>query len=367
MKKKIVWLLLSCLMVVALALASCGPAVTEEEEEEEVVTEEEEEEEVMEEEEEEGPEMVRDSVGNLVEKPKYGGVFTLARSTDVNYFDEIGRYIHSSQSQQLTNEALFRGDWTKGPTGTGEASWYYHMFPSMDLQAGLVAESWELVDDTTIVLHIRQGIHFQDKPPTNGRELVADDVVYSLWRIWNIETSYNYAAYPWDIYFESMEATDKYTVVIKATSTAKLAGIFDMMFNHHKMVPKDAVELYGDLYDWENAIGTGPFLLVDYVPVSSLTFERNPNYWMDDPLHPGNQLPYLDGVKWLVIPDLSTRTAAIRTHKIDWLALNWEEADALIKTNPELMYVSYLTAGSSGLWFRYRSMTRGSATPCTWP
>ena len=49
MKRKVVWLLVSCLMVAALLLASCAPAVTEEEE---VVTEEEVVEEVVEEEEE---------------------------------------------------------------------------------------------------------------------------------------------------------------------------------------------------------------------------------------------------------------------------------------------------------------------------
>ncbi len=355
MKRRVLWLLVSCLMVVALILTSCGPAVTEEEEEEEVVTEEEEEvvgEEEEEEEEEEGPEMVRDSVGNLVEKPQYGGVFTLARSTDVLYFDEIGRFIHYSQSQHLTNDALFNGDWAKGPTGSGEASWMYHLFPKMDLAAGAVAESFEMPDSTTIILHIRQGMNFHDKPPTNGRELTADDVVYSLWRIWHEESSYNTLAYPYDTHFESMEATDKYTVVIKTKDSAKTAGIFDMLMMHHKIVPKDAVELYGDLYDWENANGTGPFLLVDYVPVSSLVFERNPNFWGNDPLHPDNRLPYLDGVKWLIIPDMSTRIAALRTHKIDWLQLGWEDAESVLTTSPELEYVEWLTGSSAGIWFR---------------
>ena len=66
MKKKILWLVVSCSMVAALLLASCAPAVTEEEPvtEEAPVT-------------EEGPEMVRNSIGKLVEKPQYGGVFRL--------------------------------------------------------------------------------------------------------------------------------------------------------------------------------------------------------------------------------------------------------------------------------------------------
>ena len=45
-----------------------------------------------------------------------------------------------------------------------------------------LATSWEFLDDTTIVFNLRKGVKFQDTPPVNGRELVADDVVYSFER-----------------------------------------------------------------------------------------------------------------------------------------------------------------------------------------
>jgi hypothetical protein len=54
MKKKVIWLLVSCLMAVSLVMASCGPAEVEEEEEEEEVIIGEEEEEEEEEEAQEG-------------------------------------------------------------------------------------------------------------------------------------------------------------------------------------------------------------------------------------------------------------------------------------------------------------------------
>ena len=46
----------------------------------------------------------------------------------------------------------------------------------------MLAESWELADANTLVFHVRKGVHWQDKPPLNGRELTADDVVFSLRR-----------------------------------------------------------------------------------------------------------------------------------------------------------------------------------------
>ncbi|MBI2851032.1 MAG: ABC transporter substrate-binding protein [Chloroflexi bacterium] len=61
---------------------------------------------------------------------------------------------------------------------------------------------------------------------------------------------------------------------------------------------------------------------------------------MKDPVGPGkgNQLPYLDGVRLLIIPDASTRLAAMRTGKIDQMTeLTWEDSAQLRKTNPTLL------------------------------
>jgi ABC-type oligopeptide transport system substrate-binding subunit len=51
-----------------------------------------------------------------------------------------------------------------------------------------------------------------------------------------------------------------------------------------------------------NDVGTGPFLFSDYVQNSSLTAIRNPNYYEKNPVGvgEGNQLPYLDEVKFLI-------------------------------------------------------------------
>jgi len=44
---------------------------------------------------------------------------------------------------------------------------------------------------------------------------------------------------------------------------------------------------------------------------------RDPNYWGYDERYPGNQLPYVDTLKVLIIPNLATTMAAFRTGKID--------------------------------------------------
>jgi peptide/nickel transport system substrate-binding protein len=108
--------------------------------------------------------------------------------------------------------------------------------------------------------------------------------------------------------------------------------------------PPEVINKYGDMKDWKNSSGTGPFMLTDYVSGSAITFIKNANYFAKDPTHPQNQLPYLNGVKMLIIPDISTELSALRTGKLDMLpAVSWEDATSLTKTNPELKYnIRYL-------------------------
>ena len=70
--KKIIWLLVSCLMAISLIMASCG--TTTEEEEEEVITGEEEEEEEEE----------KEEVVSGPEKPEYGGTINVALARDIS-------------------------------------------------------------------------------------------------------------------------------------------------------------------------------------------------------------------------------------------------------------------------------------------
>ncbi len=43
-----------------------------------------------------------------------------------------------------------------------------------------LAERWEEPDDTTYIFHLRRGVKWQNKPPVNGRELVAEDVKFTF-------------------------------------------------------------------------------------------------------------------------------------------------------------------------------------------
>jgi len=58
------------------------------------------------------------------------------------------------------------------------------------------------------------------------------------------------------------------------------------------------------------AVGTGPYKLVEFVPNDHVTLTRNPDFW-----RPG--LPYLDDITLKVLPDEQSRLAALRSGAID--------------------------------------------------
>jgi len=342
MKGKLIWLVASCVTAGMLVLSSCAPAAVPTPAPKPAPT--------------PAPtpvpkptpvpapavEMVPNALGKLVEKPKYGGALIIGLDRAPIGFDEaIGGYRWSVYELFLTNEQLVSGDWAKGPTGSGELTFHTVGPPAPEIDISCLAERWEVADPTTLVFHIRKGVYWQDKPPVNGRELTAEDVAFTLNRNKDTPTSYYAGTNLPQERPLSITATDKWTVVVKCRPEYLGQALEGLVIQH--IVAPEVIKKYGDQRDWRNVVGTGPFILKDHVPQSSSTFARNPNYWRKDPLHPKNQLPYLDGVKYLLIEDLSTRHAALRTAKVDWVdKIAWEEQASLKKTTPELQWIRYL-------------------------
>jgi peptide/nickel transport system substrate-binding protein len=324
MVKKIAWLLVSCLMVLSLVIASCGG---EEEETEE---------------------------GGYAspETPKYGGTFTRIRGTDPIGWDyAVSRDMFS---QMLMGEELLMGDWARGPAGTNENDWTGGFGGFIGMLTGKLAESWEMPDDETLIYNIRHGIHWWDKPPANGRELTAEDIAWNIMRHFTETNAYLYNSYvalgkgP-----KSATALDKYTVEVKVP--AEWQGLMATVVGDFVWyLCPDVVEMYGDSNDPEQFIGTGCFMFKDYTEASSIEYERNPDYWQYDPLHPKNQLPYMDGIKELIIADKSTQLAAFRTGQVDMMGfgITWEDKDELLKQHPELLVKATPSASITLIWPR---------------
>ena len=222
-----------------------------------------------------------------------------------------------------------------------------------DVQPGIfivepdLAERWEEPDDTTYIFHLRQGVQWQNKPPVNGRELVAEDVKFSFDRF--LTEKGNPERQLLDS-VERVEVVDRYTV--KFLLKEPFVWLLDILANAMCMwiVAPEVVAQFGDLKKVETAIGTGPFTLDQYEPNVKAIFRRNPDYFRQGQ-------PYVDGVEWLVLDDESTGLAMYRTGQIDtgpganWL-VRQPDLESLKQSHPHLRYQDIQAINAQVIWMR---------------
>jgi len=240
--------------------------------------------------------------------PKRGGTITL-RLWDPPHFDP---YLQVSYKTHIvysfTHSRLVRHK--VGPA----------VVPGTFAIEGDLAESWSQPDETKYVFKLRRGVRWQPKAPVNGRELTAEDVVYSVERFRTIKGNANASMLkPVD----RVEAIDRHTV--RFTLKEPYAWFLDMLANPMAacIVARECVEKFGDLRSPEATVGTGPWMFESYRPNVGMTLVRNPTYFVSG-------LPYIDRVEIFVDEDNASRMAAFLGGKYD---LGWENPGAINRTD----------------------------------
>jgi peptide/nickel transport system substrate-binding protein len=245
-------------------------------------------------------------------------------------------------------ERLHADDWTVDPAVFN----YSITWRPSDYVKGQLAETWEFTDPNTYVLHIRHGVAWQNIAPANGRDFTADDVLFHYNRMYGLGGGFTKGSpfYSATQYADlvSLTAPDKYTVIFKwkTPNPEVITETLQAASGEQLIECPDAVKQWGDMNTWQHTIGTGPFMFKDFVPGSSATMVKNPNYWGYDERYPKNKLPYIDTLKVLIIPNTATTMAAMRTGKIDVMdGIALQPAQDMAKTNPEI--VQFSTQGNT--------------------
>ena len=292
------------------------------------------------------------TTGKVGEAPRYGGTLTYPTIVEREGSDAVvwggsGVFLLQGvlEKPAIANWALSKDEWGLSMITSNTPLWTL---------TGLLAESWETPDDTTIILHVRKSARWHDKAPMNGREFTADDMVFNYQRYLALgEFADAEPAAAGDlnkVFIESVTATDKYTVVFKLERPSFTALKAILQWYSLFMHPPEVVEQYGNTNDWRTLVGTGPFMLTDYVEGSSVTWIKNPDYYGFDEKYPENRLPYVDQVTALLMKEEATRMAALRTGKVDYRGYAGETqlrtvdlAISLARTNPEIAQWPFLT------------------------
>ena len=287
--------------------------------------------------------------GRVFTAPEYGGTLThaeltMAESTDIWFH---GGSVTTSLITPVL-EKLSIGDWG---IDREEYAWKDQSSPPW-AQKGALAESWEQPDPLTYVFKIRQGVHWHDKAPMNGREFDAYDVEWNYHRYYGLGSGFTEPSPNryWDTSIvESVTATDQWTVEFKLKEPSLFA--IDHIIDQWAVwiYPPEVIKEHGDAKDWRNLVGTGPYELTNVVEDTSTTYTKNPDYWAYDEKYPENRLPYIDKLVGLVMPEPATRLAALRTGKLDYMGQNGDvpirsidQLESLQRTNPEIVLWKYL-------------------------
>jgi peptide/nickel transport system substrate-binding protein len=233
-------------------------------------------------------------------------------------------------------------------------------------------ESYKVSDDfTTWTLTMRDGVTFHDGTPADGAALqrnlieMASGILQGqvLWDLVNgsIFTGGDPA--------DSIELVDDMTVRVTfgrpfATFGNNIAGRTGWL-----LAPS-----FWDLPPEERGgaipIGTGPFMMDEWVRGEVTSMVANPDYWRTDA--DGEQLPYLDGIEFRPIPDVNTRRATMESGDADmnmdsfgenkefWNGEWVEEGNGLARRGPD-RETSYLMFNNSKPPFDTPEMRRALA------
>jgi peptide/nickel transport system substrate-binding protein len=193
-----------------------------------------------------------------------------------------------------------------------------------------LAESWEVSEDgLEVIFHLRK-VKWSD-----GEPFTADDVIFTfVHREMDPHNPSNQMArYTIGDGVVTWEKIDDHTV--KANLPAPY-GAFFRVLTHSRMIPKhrlmDWVPAYNPaaepgsigLANWnpdipiEAMAGTGPFRVVSFNE-QQVVLERNPYSWRVDA--EGNQLPYVDRLVYLIVPNDQVKQAKFMAGELDHIEL----------------------------------------------
>ena len=190
-------------------------------------------------------------------------------------------------------------------TGSTTARILSHLFdplvflnPRLELVPWL-AKSWELRDDTTLIMHLRDDVTFH-----NGEKFDAEDVKYSLERYVDPEMKGKTRSKTLLKVgnFSHVEIIDPYTVAIK---TKKPAPALVPALTRYVILPKGYYSKTDLDTQITNPVGSGPYKMKSWVRDDKMVLQANENFWKGKPL--------VNEVVFKGIPEVGTRVSALLT------------------------------------------------------
>ncbi len=245
---------------------------------------------------------------------------------------------------------------------------------------------------TEFVIKLRRGVKFHDPaslppdlrdkveikdanskfPGLPGRELTADDVVWSFERQKN-ESSPRYTLFYRSSQYQTMEKIEKiddYTV--KITTSKPISPLLHFLADTNAfIIPREVVDEERDALEFPRSepqgrmLGTGPFIWGDLKSLQEITLFRNPDWFGWD--QPVLGRPFLDGYTSFFIVDDASRESLFRDKRLD-VGSFVQDPDWVFDIKDEQPELELLRQPISG-WVnsRFKIFDNETGAPCpTW-
>ncbi|WP_372654041.1 ABC transporter substrate-binding protein [Halobacteriovorax sp.] len=288
-----------------------------------------------------------------------GKTINIAVSADIKGMDPIyanDRY--SSNEVGRVYEGLLEYHYLKRP---------YTLVPNLAESMPTVSE-----DGLTYTFKIKQGVLFHDDaafPNGKGRELVAEDFVYSIKRLadpklqglgwWLLdgkikglnewrEKHSDLPKVDYDEVVEGLKATGKYTLEFKLTKPFP-QFLYSLAMPFTFATAREVVEKYGQEF-LNHPVGTGPFILPTFKQTKKVVYTKNPNFRKK--LYPseaseefkaagfladaGKELPLVDRVVVNVIIESQPRWLNFLKGKVDFISIPKDNFDSAVTPDRNL-------------------------------
>lgn len=180
-----------------------------------------------------------------------------------------------------------------------------------------LATSWDTPDPTTYIFHLRHGVSF-----SNGAPFTATDAKYTVDTLALSKDSDFYQA---EGPIKDTKIIDDYTFEIDLSSPDPYFLEYMSLDSDLGIMPNGWMTQCGTTCD-TTTIGTGPFMLKEWVKGDHITLVRNPHYW-DQPR------PYLSTLTFKVTPDPEAQVLQLKSGAADILyAVPFKDLADLSKT-----------------------------------
>jgi peptide/nickel transport system substrate-binding protein len=179
----------------------------------------------------------------------------------------------------------------------------------------MLATEWELIDDLTWEFKLRDDVTFH-----NGEHLTSEAVQFSLERARDLEESVD--STPFDVFYESTEIIDDYTVRIHTEQPAPkmihaLSGFMIMPPQYYTETPLEVAA--------DNPVGSGCYKFVSWVRDGPLVIEANEDYWGD--------VPAIKTITVRAVPEAGARIAELEAGAADLITNVPPDQTDLVETN----------------------------------